>query len=207
MRGAAAALVAVAAALAVGCSSSGSDGVPVGADAVDARRLETGTAPRTGAPVPERPADVRLPSGVVVRVRAVATRPDGHLDVPDDVEVAGWWRGGARLGDPFGSTLLAGHVDSTTQGLGPYVELLGVRAGQRVRLRSAHLRQAFVVRSLRLVPANALPEHRSVYSARGPRRLTMVTCAPPYVPERGGYQNLAVVTAVPVTPVLARRRS
>ena len=38
----------------------------------------------------------------------------------------------------------------------------------------------------------------------GERRLTLVTCAPPYVASRGGYQNLAVVTAVPVSP--AERR-
>ncbi len=37
--------------------------------------------------------------------------------------------GGAarRLGDPFGSTLVAAHIDSKTQGLGPYAELLSVR--------------------------------------------------------------------------------
>ena len=30
------------------------------------------------------------------------------------------------------------------------------------------------------------------------RRVTLVTCAPPYDRARGGYQNLAVVTATPV---------
>ena len=34
----------------------------------------------------------------------------------------------------------------------------------------------------------------------GAARLTLVTCAPPYDASRGGYQNLAVVTAVPLGP-------
>ncbi len=108
-------------------------------------------AERTG-PRAEPPTGVRLPSGVRVPVRPADTRPDGLLDVPDDVRMSGWWRGGSRLGDPFGSTLLAGHVDSAVQGLGPYAELLTVRPGDRVVIRSAHLRQVFAVAALRAGP-------------------------------------------------------
>ena len=89
-------------------------------------------ARRTGAVRAERPTTSRLPDGVVVPLRPADTRSDGSLAVPDDIRVAGWWRGGARLGDPFGSTLLAAHVDSFTQGLGPYASLLSVRPGQRL---------------------------------------------------------------------------
>jgi hypothetical protein len=125
----------------------------------------------------------------------VGTTAAGTLAVPSDIRVAGWWRGGARLGDPFGSTLLAAHVDSFKQGLGPYASLLSARPGQRLTLSSRHLAQLFSVVSLALVPKGALPRHRRIFSARGPRRLTLVTCAGPYDPGRGGYQNLAVITA------------
>ena len=91
-------------------------------------------------------------------------------------------------------------MDSVTQGLGPYVELLSVRAGDLIRLRSAHLVQVFVIRSLRLVPRGKLLEHQRIFAVDGVRRLTMVTCAPPYDVLRGGYQNLAVVTALPASP-------
>ena len=144
---------------------------------------------------PERPEIARLPSGALIPIRAVSTRADGRLDVPDDISTAGWWRGGSRLGDPFGSTLLAAHIDSTTQGLGPYVELLSVQPGQRIVLMSATLEQPFEIRSLRLVPQGSLDGERWIFSARGARRLTLVTCAPPYDASRGGYQNLAIVTA------------
>jgi hypothetical protein len=163
-------------------------------------------ARRTGAVRAERPTTSRLPDGVVVPLRPADTRSDGSLAVPDDIRVAGWWRGGARLGDPFGSTLLAAHVDSFTQGLGPYASLLSVRPGQRLTLGSPHLTQTFSVVSLALVPRGTLSQNRRIFSARGPRRVTLVTCAGPYDPARGGYQNLAVITARPVRDAVPRSR-
>ena len=66
-------------------------------------------------------------------------------------------------------------------------------------LASATLRQSFRVTSLQVLAKDSLVRHRWVYSASGLRRLVLATCAPPYVRDRGGYQNLAVVTAVPVS--------
>lgn len=144
------------------------------------------------------PRSLTLPTGRTVAVSAVGTTRAGLLDVPADVAVAGWWEGGARLSDPFGSVLVAAHVDSRTQGLGPFAELLEVDRGARLLLESAGLRQSFEVRSRRLVPQGSLVDDSWLFDASGPARLTLVTCAPPYVAARGGYQNLAVVTAVPL---------
>ena len=164
-------------------------------------------ARRAGSAGPaEVPVSTRLPSGREVAVHAVSTRTNGVLDVPTDIGTAGWWRGGARLGDPFGSMLMAAHVDSRTQGLGPYAELLSVRPGQRVRVVSRHLDQTFAVRSLRLVPQGSLAGRDWLYSPAGASRLTLVTCAPPYDAGNGGYQNLAVVTAYPLSQPRVRDR-
>lgn len=148
--------------------------------------------------VPEAPTAVRLPSGRAIPVLTVSTEPGGRLAVPEDISIGGWWRGGSRIGDPFGSTLIAAHIDSKTQGLGPFAELLSVRADQRIKVRTVHLRQEFAVQSLRLVRSSELANEPWVFSPRGERRLTLVTCAPPYDKDRGGYQNLAIVTATPV---------
>ncbi len=158
-------------------------------------------ARRTGAFRPEVPTTSVLPDGTVVPVRPAGTGADGSLSVPDDVRIAGWWRGGSRLGDPFGSTLLAAHVDSFSQGLGPFAGLLSVRPGQRIVVGSARLEQVFAVTSLRVIPRGTLPQHQGIFSARGPRRLTLVTCAGPYDASHGGYQNLALITAAPVGDV------
>lgn len=145
----------------------------------------------------QAPTRLTLPDGTEVRVHAARTLPNGRLDVPDDVRAAGWWNGGARLGDPFGAMLLAIHVDSRRQGLGPAAQLLTVAAGERLWVSSADGEQEFAVRRLRLVRRDALTAHRWVHAASGRFRLVLVTCAPPYDPGRG-YRNLAVVTALPV---------
>jgi hypothetical protein len=161
-------------------------------------------ARRVGAVRPEAPNRSVLPDGQVVPIEPAGTAGDGSLAVPEDIRVAGWWRGGSRLGDPFGSTLLAAHVDSFTQGLGPYASLLSVTQGQRITPFSPHLRETFSVVSLALVPRGTLSDHPRIFSSRGARRLTLVTCAGPYDVDRGGYQNLAVITARPVAEVTRR---
>jgi hypothetical protein len=194
-------------ALASACADGGRSGSSTTARPDEAARsIDARPAQRAGPPAAERPVSVRLPSGTVVTVRAAGTRGRGLLDVPDDVTEAGWWRAGARLGDPFGSTLIAGHVDAVDQGLGAFAELLGVREGQRLRVRSRGLEQTFTIRSRRLVPRADLRRESDIYSVRGPRRLTLVTCAPPYLADHGGYQNLAVVTATPQGRARARSR-
>ena len=147
---------------------------------------------------------MRLPDGRLVPVRPVSTTRDGTLDVPEDIADAGWWRGGSRIGDPFGSILVAAHIDSVTQGLGPFADLLSVRPGQQVRVTTSRLRQDFTIRSRTLVPQGSLARQRWLFAATGTPRLTLVTCAPPYDKSKGGYQNLAVVTAVPATDPVRR---
>lgn len=174
-------------------SSSAAPSPPAPSPIAPARRARTVLAP-------EAPRLVTLPSGRAVAVAPAGTRRSGLLDVPDDVGVAGWWEGGSRLGDPFGSILVAAHVDSRTQGLGPFAELLTITRGSRISVGSAGLTQEFVVRSRRLVAQGGLADDAWIHEVSGASRLTLVTCAPPYDASRGGYQNLAVVTAVPLGP-------
>ncbi len=197
--------------LAAGCGQSERSGAAAG-EQLDAGLSPTSRLPSTAsrrveevrsasrAPsvvVAEEPGLTRLPSGATVLVRAVSTGPNGELAVPRDLASAGWWRGGSRLGDPFGSTLIAAHVDSVTQGLGPFAELLDVDRGARITVSSPSLRQEFAVASRRLVAQGSLADESWIYAVSGPRRLTLVTCAPPYVATEGGYQNLAVIVAYP----------
>lgn len=175
-----------------GCAVGTSGEPTTAASAAPAR-----VADRVGSVVPQAPTGVQLPDGRRVGIRAVGTTTNGVLDVPGDIETAGWWTGGSRLGDPFGSTLVAAHVDSTTQGLGPFASLLRVRPGDRLVVWSQGLKQTFSVRSLWLRPRGTLGARSWLHSPEGERRLVLVTCAGPFDPDAGGYQNLAVVVAEP----------
>ncbi|GCD90588.1 class F sortase [Nocardioides sp. LS1] len=192
------------AALLTGCSATGAGGAPAAEDAPTP--AATSAAPARPAAVaqaagsqvrPEVPRRVTLPSGRTLPVDPAGTRADGSLAVPDDIQRAGWWTGGSRLGDPYGSIVLAAHVDSFTQGVGPAVELLSARPGARIHLVGKRLSQWYRVTSVRLVPQADLSRQSVVFSGAGDRRLVLVTCGGVYDASRGGYQDNVVVVARP----------
>ncbi len=65
-----------------------------------------------------------------IDARGVPVGVDRNQDVaiPADVHTLGWYRYGAAPGDPNGSIVVVGHVDSATQGLGTFFELHTVPA-------------------------------------------------------------------------------
>jgi len=161
-------------------------------------RVEAGRADAAPSETRDaRPTMVRLPSGAEVPIRVAATGRGGLLRVPDDIRAAGWWDGGARIGAAYGAVVVAGHVDSERQGLGPFAELLGVGRGDRIDVRAQGLRQSFAVSAVDLVPKITLDTRDRTFAGSGPLRLVLITCAGEYDPRRGGYQDLAVVTARP----------
>jgi hypothetical protein len=147
--------------------------------------------------VPERPTELELPSGRMLGVEVSVTDPRGRLSLPHDVDQAGWWRDGARLGDRFGAVVLAAHVDSFAEGIGPIAELLGAVPGDELHLRSRSLAQEYIVTSADLVPRDGLAGLAPALSFTGSHRLVVITCGGPYDAASGGYQDNLVVVAEP----------
>jgi hypothetical protein len=144
---------------------------------------------------PERPRAVTLASGTTMRVRQSATSTSGSLQIPADIKQAGWWDGSSKLGDPFGAIVIAAHVDSFTQGLGRFAQLLSMKPGDVIRLQSAHLSQSFRVVSAGLVSKTTISATSDVFSATGSPRLVLITCGGQFDPAHGGYQSNMVVVA------------
>ncbi len=156
---------------------------------------------RTAASQPVRfvPREVRLADGARAPVRPAATVA-GELRVPEDVAEVGWWDGSAQAGDPFGHTVIAGHVDSATLGLGFFARLLDLGRGDLVRVSGEGHRATYRVASVTAVDQDALAVSSDAFNQRGPHRLVLLTCTGTYDPARGGYSENLVVTAVPVGP-------
>jgi hypothetical protein len=133
-------------------------------------------------------------------IQRAGTGSSGALLVPDDIGKAGWWTGGSRLGDPFGSIVVAAHVDSFTQGVGQFSELLQVDPGDVVQLESKGLREQFRVVWAHLVPKSSLADDAAAFTPLGQGRLVLITCGGPYDTGLGGYQDNMVVVGVPVAP-------
>ncbi|MEU2443825.1 class F sortase [Streptomyces althioticus] len=144
------------------------------------------------------PARVLVPSvGLDARVEGVGVTPRGDMTVPDDPAVAGWYRYGPEPGSTEGSAVLVGHLDSETGDLGEFAALRDVRAGDTVEVRRAGAEPVtYRVTARTTVPKDELPP--SAFRRSGPPVLTLITCAPPFEPERGGYTANLVVTAEPV---------
>ncbi len=132
-------------------------------------------------------------SAPVVTVRTVG----GALVLPARVDHVGWWDGSAQAGDPFGSTVIAGHLDSPTGKPGFFTRLFAVRPGQIVTI-AGNLRKArYRVSTLRSVPARALSTSADAFNQRTPHRLVLITCAGRFDPSTGRYDHNLVVTAIP----------
>jgi len=143
--------------------------------------------------VPQR---LVLPGGANAAVLP-ATTVDGQLQVPAARRV-GWWDGGAEAGDPFGSVVLAGHIDSKNEGLGFFARLLGVRRGEVVVLQGSGHTASYRVVSIVSVRKDALATKSGAFDQAGDHRLVLITCTGAYDASRGGYEDNLVVTAEPV---------
>lgn len=161
--------------------------------------------PVGGAPVRAAQADRPTPT----RVRIAAQNIDapvtpvgidvkaGILDVPINIQKAGWWRDGAAPGDPTGTAIIAGHVDSARAGTGAFFRLKNVTGGSRIQVTLDNGRtRTYRVTSVRTYLKADLPT--SLFTVRGSPRLALVTCGGPFDARLGHYRDNIVVLAVPV---------
>ncbi|MER5842144.1 class F sortase [Streptomyces prasinus] len=156
-----------------------------------------GEAENASGPVPE-PTALRVPRiSLDARLQSVGVKDDGTVEIPDSAGQAGWYRYGPAPGAPAGSAVLIGHVDDRTGDLGAFAKLYGVRKGDDATVaREDAPPVRYKVTAREVVDKDRLPDE--VFRRHGRPVLTLVTCAPPYDRERGGYQRNLLVYAVPV---------
>lgn len=144
-----------------------------------------------GAP----PVELRLP-GRTVRVDPVGVAADGSIDVPDDPSRAGWLATGAAPADPAGSTVLVGHLDSATQGIGAFAALLDLPANTSLTVVDSEgaMHRYRVLSRQQLVKAD-LPA--TLFARDGSPRLVLITCGGAFDRATHHYDDNVVVTAVP----------
>ena len=145
--------------------------------------------------VPER---IDLPGGANTAVVPVAT-VGNELVVPEDPTKVGWWDGSSYVGDPYGSTVIAGHVDVFDRGIGFFFRLWNIKVGERVVLSAGDVHQAYKITTVRQVPRTDLVDDAQVFDIAGPPRLVLITCAGEFRPDRGGYSRNLIVVARPVS--------
>lgn len=185
---------------------------PQAADLVQTRSAEPSapsTPPETRAPAPRveaaeggaapdrprQPTRLSVPAlGLELPVQARGVDDRGGMALPETPFAAAWYRFGPAPLDAQGATVIAGHVDTAEEGIGPLAGLSALRPGQSVIVEVGRERVRYEVEEVRQVD-KAVVDLDALFARGGPPRLHLVTCGGEFSPESGGYQANIVVVA------------
>jgi sortase (surface protein transpeptidase) len=141
-----------------------------------------------------RPVRVRI-AAIGVDVPLIALGLDSHraLEVPERFDVAGWWSGGYRPGEP-GPAVIAGHVDSKT-GPAIFYRLRDLKRGDAVMVdRRDGSVARFIVTRIGHYAKTAFPTNE-VYGPTARPALRLITCSGDFDRSTGHYVDNTVVFA------------
>jgi len=146
------------------------------------------------------PVSLRLPTlGVVAPLDAVALEPDGAMEIPHDIRRVGWYEPGVMPGEPAGTTVLSGHVDSREQGRGALWGLKDMDVGDEITIEHEDGRTTtWRVEARTSYPKEQLPI-ADIFTRFGDPRLVLITCGGDFDRSARSYIRNIVVYAVPVT--------
>lgn len=151
--------------------------------------------PAKPAPVPVRFTAPEV--GIDLPVQGYGVDDDGLMLLPETVNEVAWYAYSARPGDRSGSSVLAAHVDTVADGLGPFAALPELDKGDELQVTDAAKRvRRYVVISVEKVAKAEVPLER-VFRRDGDPTLVVITCGGSF--DRGrGYSDNVIVTAQPV---------
>lgn len=154
------------------------------------------TLPPAGS-TPAAPARILSPTiDVDLPVVPVGIAEDGQMELPDTVREVGWYEYGPRPGDREGTTVLAAHVDTRADGLGPFARLRELRRGDDLTVTDARGRERrYEVTAVDDVEKADLAMDQ-LFRRDGEPELVVITCGGPFS-KRTGYRDNLVVTALP----------
>lgn len=143
------------------------------------------------------PTAVRIPAiGVDAPIVPVGLEPDGAMEIPEDVATIGWYEPGVRPGEP-GSAVLAGHVDSRSQGPGAFFDLRHLDVDDVVSVTH----RDGVTRSWRVVARTHYGKRElpiaDLFTNRGDPQLVLITCGGEFDRTARSYADNIVVYTVP----------
>ena len=139
-----------------------------------------------------------IPSIAVAAQVDSAAITRGSLSIPTNAAHVGQWNGGATMSSPFGTILIAGHVNFGLQGSGALARLAWVRRGDLLEL-SDRSGQVSSWRATALLTYRKSDLPKNLFSQTGPRRLVLVTCGGPFDRATHHYLFNVVVIAEPST--------
>jgi LPXTG-site transpeptidase (sortase) family protein len=171
--------------------------------AAGASALPAPTGPIVAPPQPADPAPVARPVSLTIPLIGVNTSlitlglaSGGAMQVPSSVAVAGWYTGSPRPGS-IGSSVIVGHVDSTSAH-GVFYRLDELKAGDEVYVKRADGTTAeFRVTEIKQYLKDKFPT-QTVYGPTPDAELRLITCGGAFDSATGHYLSNIVVYATQV---------
>lgn len=167
--------------------------------------------PRTG-PEPEGPAEPAEPVRAVplqVRIGTISVdaplvpvglEDDGAMEIPHRVAEIGWYDpdGLGVVPGQTGTAVLAGHVDSRSQGRGALYDLRDLQVGETIEVDlDDGTVQRWLITDIIQYPKDVLPLEE-VFTWAGPSRLVLITCGGEFDRTARSYTDNLVVYAEPL---------
>ncbi|MCY7324768.1 MAG: class F sortase [Microbacteriaceae bacterium] len=171
--------------------SSSSAAVPE----IGTRDASIGSA-QTAAPV--APVRLTIPElNIDMRVDAMGLDGDGAMALPDNASDAGWYKFGPGVANDAGATVMAAHVDSRHDGIGPFSRLKDASPGSTISVAGSDGSTVdYLVTEVRSVGKIDAPM-AEVFDRSGDPRLTLVTCGGEFDSSTGHYIDNIILTAIP----------
>ena len=157
----------------------------------------TGTDPgAAGSDEGTRPTRFVL-GDIDVPVQPMGVADDGMMELPATAYAVGWYEYGARPADGAGTTVLAGHVDTKAEGLGPMAALKGVDEGAEITVTAEDGdSRRYEVTEVQVISKARVPLEE-IFAREGEAKLVVITCGGPYS-RSTGYRDNVIATARPV---------
>jgi hypothetical protein len=152
------------------------------------------------------PVRLKIPAiGVDTGLQRLGLEQDGTVAVPKgphEWDMAGWYAGGARPGDPEGtrpgdpgSAVILGHVDSKADGPAVFFRLRELRRGDEIRVvRADGSTVRFTVDRAEQYLKSRFPTDDVYYPTLTPE-LRLVTCGGSFDATAGHYRSNVIVFA------------
>lgn len=181
--------------------SATASGGPVG---VVPTRPAVPTPARTSVPAVPTPARTSVPAGdafelaipslgVRMPVVPVGVANDGQMALPDDPDIAGWYRYGPAPTSARGANVISAHVDSRRK-VGPLAKLPRLDVGARIVVTLDGARVEYVVERVDQYAKTAL-DVDALFARSGPARLHLVSCGGEWNPRTRHYDDNVVAIA------------
>jgi hypothetical protein len=160
-------------------------------------------------PPVEEPEEVARPLPLQVRIGAIAVdapivpvglEDDGAMEIPERVAEIGWYDPDGLGVTPgaTGTAVLAGHVDSRTQGRGALYELRNLRVGEIIEVDlDDGTTQRWIITEVIQYDKTDLPL-QEIFTWAGPSRLALITCGGEFDRTARSYTDNLVVYAEPL---------